>query len=107
MKTSHPKKAAKPALTLRVHITDGSVDSFVASNQAAAQKLWDAVEPARLFARDRIVIGSEHSKAVFVCSEIVRIDFIEDSFTCWEFPGGYADIVELTEAEFRKHAHLD
>jgi hypothetical protein len=52
-------------------------------------------------------MGSEHSKAVFVSAEIIRVDFIQDSFQCWEFPGGYSDIVELSEQEFRKYAHLD
>jgi hypothetical protein len=107
MKKSTSGKPAKPALGTRVHLTDGSVHSFVTTGDAAAQELWNAIEPARLFASHRIVIGSEHSKAVFVTSEIVRVDFIEDSFQCWQFPGGYSDIVELSEAEFRKHARLD
>ena len=103
--TAKPK--LNPTLTVRVHLTDGSVHPFFTTADAAAKRLWDAIEPARLFLPHRIVIGSEHSKAVFVSSEIVRIDFIQDSFHCWKFPGGYSDIVELSEAEFRKHAHLD
>ena len=35
------------------------------------------------------------------------MDFLQDSFQCWEFPGGYSDVVELSEEEFGKHAHLD
>jgi hypothetical protein len=61
----------------------------------------------RLFAQQRLVIAGTHSKSVFVCSEITRIDFIQESHTCWEFPQGYSDVVELSEADFRKHAHLD
>ncbi len=99
--------SAKTTLTIRFHLTDGSVHSFVQTDSAAARKLWDGVDPARLFARPRIVIGSEHSKAVFVSAETIRVDFIQDSFQCWEFPGGYSDIVELSEEEFRKHARLD
>jgi hypothetical protein len=97
----------RPGLTIRFHLTGGSVHSFTQTNDAAARKLWDAVEPARLFARPRIVVGSEHSKAVFVSAEIVRVDFLHESLQCWEFPGGYSDIVELSEEEFRHHAHLD
>src|SRR5256714_12465375 len=107
MKTDPQKNPSKPALTIRFHLTDGSVHSFVQADDTAARKLWDGVDPARLFARPRIVIGSEHSKAVFVSAETVRVDFLQDSFQCWEFPGGYSDIVELSEEEFRKHAHLD
>jgi len=100
-------QGSKPTLTIRFHLTDGSIHSFVQTDDAAARKLWEGIDPARLFARPRIVIGSEHSKAVFVSAEIIRVDFLHHSFQCWEFPGGYSDIVELSEGEFRKHAHLD
>src|SRR5437667_7742001 len=98
---------AKPVLTIRFHLTDGSIKSFVQADEATARKLWEGVDPGRLFAHPRIVIGSEHSKAVFVSAETIRVDFIQHSFQCWQFPGGYSDIVELSEEEFRKHAHLD
>jgi hypothetical protein len=107
MKMNTQESASKPGLTIRFHLTDGSVHSFVQADDTAARKLWEDVEPVRLFARARIVVGSEHSKAVFVSAEIVRVDFLHDSFQCWEFPGGYSDIVELSEEEFRKHAHFD
>ena len=87
----------KSILTIRFHLTDGSVHSFVQPDAATAQKLWEGIDPAKLFARPRIIIGSEHSKAVFVSQEIIRIDFLQDGFQCWEFPGGYSDIVELSE----------
>ncbi len=107
MATTRQSSALKAALTIRFHLTDGSVHSFAQGDAAEARKLWEGVDPARLFARPRIVIGSEHSKAVFVSAEIVRVDFLHDSFQCWDFPGGYSDIVELSEEEFRKHARLD
>ena len=94
-------------LTIRFHLTDGSVQTFVQTDSVAARTLWEDIDPGRLFARPRIVIGSEHSKAVFISAEIVRVDFVQESFQCWEFPGGYSDIVELSEEEFGKHAHLD
>ena len=107
MTTNTQSNVSKTALTIRFHLTDGSVHSFVQTDDAAARKLWEGVDPARLFARPRIVVGSEHSKAVFVSAEIVRVDFLHDDFQCWEFPGGYSDIVELSEEEFRKQARLD
>ncbi len=100
-------RAEKPVLTMRFHLVDGSVHSFVQTNAAAAGQFWEEMDPARLFGRSRIVIGSEHSKSVFVSSEIVRVDFLQDRFQCWGFPGGYSDIVELSEEEFCRHAHLD
>ena len=107
MTTNPQNNLLKTALTIRFHLTDGSVQSFVQTGDDAARKIWDGVEPARLFACPRIVIGSEHSKTVFVSSEISRVDFLHHSFQCWQFPGGYSDIVELCEEEFRKHAQLD
>jgi hypothetical protein len=107
MKTYRQNNSSKSSLTIRFHLTDGSVHSFVQADDTAARQLWEGIDPARLFARPRIVIGSEHSKAVFVSAEIIRVDFLHDSLQCWEFPGGYSDIVELSEEEFRSHAHLD
>ena len=66
MKTNTSDNASRPALTIRFHLTDGSIHSFIQTDDAAARKLWEGVDPARLFARPRIVIGSEHSKSVFV-----------------------------------------
>ena len=107
MKTNASTSGMKPLLTIRFHLTDGSVHSFVQTDDAVARKIWESVDPARLFAPPRIVIGGDHSKAVFVSAETIRVDFLQDSFQCWEFPGGYSDVVELSEEEFRKHAHLD
>src|SRR6266536_6379816 len=107
MTTDPQTNLSKPPLTIRLHLTDGSVHSFTQADAAINEKLWDDIDPSRLFAHQRIVIGSEHSKAVFVSAETIRVDFLHESFQCWEFPGGYSDIVELSEAEFRKHAHLD
>lgn len=107
MKTNPSEKSSNPVLTIRFHLTDGSVQSFVQPDRAVAEKIWESVDPKRLFAHPRIIVGSEHSKAVFVSAEIIRVDFFHDSFQCWEFPGGYSDIVELSEEEFRAHARLD
>ena len=107
MTTNLQANVSKPPLTIRFHLTDGSVHSFTQPDATINEKLWDTIEPARLFVHQRIVVGSEHSKSVFVSAEIVRVDFLRDSLQCWKFPAGYADIVELSEEEFRKHAHLD
>ncbi len=107
MTTDPQTNLSKPPLTIRLHLTDGSVHSFTQADTAINEKLWDDIDPSRLFAHQRIVVGSEHSKAVFVSAETVRVDFLHESFQCWKFPGGYSDIVELSEEEFREHAHLD
>ena len=107
MKTNTHGESPKPAFVIRVHLTDGSVESFAQSNEVEAQKLWDKIEPSRLFVPSRLVLAGEHSKSVFVTAQIVRVDFVRKSNECWEFPGGYSDIVELTEEDFRKNARLD
>lgn len=94
-------------MIVRVYLEDGSNDSFIQTDEAIARKLWETIDPVRLFAQQRVVIAGTHSKAVFVGSAIVRIDFVQHFCPCWQFPEGYADVVELSEVEFRKHAHLD
>lgn len=107
MKTKSGQNSPPPAFAIRIHLTDGSVESFAPTDAAEAQKLWDRIEPSRLFAQPRIVLAGEYFKAVFATEQILRVDFIQDTYECWQFPGGYSDVVELSEAEFRKHAHLD
>jgi len=107
MTTNQQSNASKATLTVRLHLTDGSVHSFVQPDDAAARKLWEGVDPARLFARPRIVVGSEHSKAVFVSTELSGLTSSTTLSSAGSFPGGYSDIVELSEQEFHKHAHLD
>jgi len=94
-------------MLIRVYLADGSVESFVQPDLARAKALWDSLDPLRLFAQPRVVIAGVASKSVFVGSEIVRIDFVQRFCPCWQFPQGYSDIVDLSEADFRKNAHLD
>jgi hypothetical protein len=107
MKTKSLEKSQRPPFTIRVHLTDGSVESFAPATGTEAKKLWDQIEPSRLFAQSRLILAGEHSKSVFVTAHILRVDFIQDTYECWQFPGGYSDVVELSEADFRKRAHLD
>ena len=94
-------------MTVRIHLAGGAVESFVQTDESTARKTWSGLDPVRLFAQPRLVIAGTHSKSVFVGSEIVRIDFVQQFCPCWEFPEGYSDVVEISEAEFRNLAHLD
>jgi hypothetical protein len=107
MNTNPQTGSPESPLTIRFHLTDGSVHSFAQADATINAKLRHAIEPSRLFAHQRIVVGSEHSKSVFVTAEINRVDFVHHSIQCWEFPMGWSDIVELLEEEFRKQANLD
>jgi hypothetical protein len=42
MKTTDNAKPKKPAFVIRVHLTDGSVESFAQSDEAEARKLWSS-----------------------------------------------------------------
>src|SRR5882762_9726192 len=106
MNTNVGGASQKPGLVLRVHLTDGSIESFAHTDKAEANKLWERIDPAHLFAQPRLVLAGVHSKSVFVTAQIVRVDFVRESKQCWEFTGGYSDVVELSESEFRKNAHL-
>lgn len=107
MQPTTSQTSPPPAFAIRIHLTDGSVESFAPTNEAEAQKLWDQIEPSHLFAQSRLVLAGEYSKSVFATAHILRVDFIQDTYECWQFPGGYSDVVELSEDDYRKHAHLD
>jgi hypothetical protein len=99
--------STKPHLVIRVHLTDGSTDCFTQDDEVEAKRLWDKIQPAHLFVPERLVLVGKHSKAVYVTGQVTRVDFIQKSNDRWDFPAGYSDIVELSEENFRKHAHLD
>jgi hypothetical protein len=94
-------------LTIRFHLTDGTTRAFAQADVAINEKAWAEIDPSRLFARPRIVVGSKHSKSVFVATEIIRVDFLHHSFQGWKFPAGFSDIVELSVKEFRHLARLN
>lgn len=106
-KMTTPRQLAPPAMIVRVYLENGSVHSFVQADEATARQTWDGIDPGRLFTQPRVVIAGAYSKSVFVGSAIVRIDFVQHFCPCWSFPEGYSDIVDLSEADFRKNAHLD
>lgn len=98
---------AAPAMIIRIHLENGAIQSFVQNDEATARKTWDAIDPVKVFTMPRVVITGDHSKVVFVGPSIVRMDFVQHFCPCWQFPEGYSDIVELSEDDFRKNAHLD
>ena len=104
---STPYSDPTPPLSIRIYLTDGTVQSFIQSDETLAQEIWQHLDPARLHTQQRLVLAGIHSKSVFVCSEIVRIDFNWPAPEPWQFFEGYADVVELSESEYRQRAHLD
>lgn len=45
MKTKSREESQEPALAIRVHLTNGSVESFAPASEAETKKLWDQIEP--------------------------------------------------------------
>lgn len=91
---------------LRIYLSDGSVESFMQPDREKARQIWMNTEPARFFAQPRLVLAGTYSKSVFVCSEIVRLDFLDPDCACWKFPEDCYDIVELSASDFANRAHL-
>ena len=102
-----PPGPGAPAMIVRIHLENGSVQTFVQADETTARKTWEEIDPVRVFSQPRVVIAGAYSKSVFVGSAIMRIDFVQHFCPCWNFPEGYADVVELSEADFRKNAHVD
>lgn len=94
-------------ITLRVHLADGSTELFHQPDTALAHKMRAGLEPAQIFSKPRLVVAGEHFKSVYVSEHILRVDVIQLDEAHWQFPGGYSDMVELTESEFRQQARLD
>src|ERR1700677_3155387 len=89
-----------PALEIRIHLTDGSTETFVQPEVEMAENILRQIAPSRLFAQSRIVIADDYSKSVFVCSEINRIDFVSDGDGFSNLPDDHADLVEITAAAY-------
>src|SRR5215510_10893743 len=94
-------------LEIRMHGTDGRLETFVQSEPAIADAILKNAQPGRLFGLEKIVIAGTHSLTAFVPSRLIRIDFVREGVACWAFPQGIVDAFELSEPEFRTKAHLD
>jgi hypothetical protein len=97
----------RPALEIRFHFADGSQETFVQPDIEQAENILRQINPSDLFTQPRIVIADDYSKSVFVCSQINRIDFVHDGDGFSNIPDDHADLVELTEMEFRRHVPLN
>ncbi len=99
---SPQKRSSRPALEIRFHFVDGSQQTFIQRDAETAENIRSRIEPAHLFNQSRIVVADDYSKGVFVCSEINRVDLLFDGSGFSTAPPDHLDLVELTEAEFRR-----
>src|SRR6266566_8561651 len=98
--------AALP-LEIRFQFVDGSVANFFQSDPQIAEKIWSRINVAHLFTRPRIVVADDYSKSVFLTSQINRIDFFFEGSDFSKIPNDHADLVQLSEEEFRARVPLD
>ena len=95
-----------PPLEIRFQFVDGSVANFFQPDPEIAESIWGRINAAHLFTRPRIVLADDYSKSVFLASQINRIDFVFDGSDFSQIPNDHADLVELSEEEFRGHVPL-
>ncbi len=98
---------AAPPLEIRFQFVDGSVANFFQSDPEIAENIWSRINVAHLFTRPRIVVADDYSKSVFLASQINRIDFVFEGSDFSKIPNDHAELVELSEEDFRERVTLD
>jgi hypothetical protein len=96
------KRGSHPALEIRFHFVDGSRETFTQPNAETAEVIRQQANSSHLFHQPRIVVADDYSKSVFVCAQINRVDLVFNDSGFSGIPSDYADLVELTEAEFHQ-----
>ncbi len=94
-------------LEIRFQFVDGSMTSFLQPDPKLAENIWRRINVSHLFTRPRIVVADDYSKSVFLSSQINRIDFVFEGSDFSQIPNDHADLVELSQEEFRAHVPLD
>ena len=96
-----PMNDAAPSVQIRVHGTDGSIQTFTQHGDNLVRHTLDGFEPARMFTQQRITIANGCSLTTFITSRVTRIDLVTEDLSNWNLPPGLVEAVELTEPAFR------
>src|SRR6266404_6915144 len=94
-------------LEIRFQFVDGSMTSFLQPDPKLAENIWRRINVSHLFTRPRIVVADDYSKSVFLSSQINRIDFLFEGSDFSQIPNDHADLVELSEEDFRALVPLE
>ena len=94
-------------LEIRFEFVDGSMTSFLQPDPKLAENIWRRINVSHLFTRPRIVVADDYSKSVFLSSQINRIDFLFEGSDFSQIPNDHADLVELSEEDFRALVPLE
>ena len=100
-------EGARPAVEIRFYFVDGSQQTFFQNDPEVAEAIKNQIHPSILFHQSRILVADDYSKSVFVCSHINRVDFVFKEPDFFNLPPDHADVVELTEAEYRKRVPVN
>ena len=96
------KTSSHPALEIRFQFVDGSSETFIQPDAEAAEAIRQRTNSSNLFNQSRIVVADDYSKSVFVCAQVNRVDLVFNGSSHSRILPDYADLVELTETEFRQ-----
>ncbi len=99
---SPSKTSSRPALEIRFQFVDGSSETFIQPDAEAAEVIRQRMNSSNLFTQSRIVVADDYSKSVFVCAQVNRVDLVFNGSDHSRILPDYADLVELTETEFRQ-----
>lgn len=88
------------SLEIRIHLTNGNVESFVQSDHAAIRQILDNLQPQKIFSQRNLILAGSFSMTAYACSAITMVELVMDGFPEWPFPHGTKDIREITKDEF-------
>lgn len=88
-------------LEIYIHKLDGSVERFIQSETALAERILTEIQPARMFVREKIIIADGNSLTSFPARQVVRIDLVSEPSSTLILPPGIVEAEEFTEAEWR------
>jgi hypothetical protein len=87
---------------IHIHSNDGFVSAFLQNDPEAVRRLFDHVQPNKIFEQRQLVVASAHSMTVFPSASIARVDLVMDGYPDWEFHFGVSSVQEITEEEFQQ-----
>jgi hypothetical protein len=93
-------------MEIRIHTDSGSVETFFQDNPGLVTPIFKGIQSTKVFATEIITIAGDYSLTTFVTSRLIRVDFIGEDLPAWKHPADIADVVELSEDEFRERSHL-
>lgn len=87
-------------LEIRIHRVDGTTSSFAQDELELSGKILEGLDPEKIFARPRIILGDRSSHTVIPVNQITRVDLDINPNCPLTFPVDLVEAVELMPREF-------